>query len=183
MSRTLLITILSLSLGTGLKAATPETNAGPGLDWNSFQAIAQKNIFDPTRAGGRSRTSVKRAVLVRTFTFRGTIDDTALFTGEGAPKKGYMRPGKLINGFKLMKVTLDFAILTDPSGTIVRLNTGDTMRQEEDGPWTKSDQAAPPPITVSGTKTDGSAAPSSAAPTGTGLSDVLERLRQRHKQE
>jgi len=183
MNRNILITLLLLSLATGLKAAAPETNGGAALDWSAFQAIAQKNIFDPTRVGGRSRTSsVRKAAVVRTFTFRGTIDDTALFTGEGTPRKGYVKPGDLINGFKVMKITLHSVKLTGPDGNILVLKTDDTMRREEDGPWTKSDQAAPPPVASSDTKTDGSATSSGAAPAG-GLNDVLEKLRQRHKQE
>ncbi len=183
MNRNILIAFLLPALGAGLSAAIPETSAGAATDWSSFQSIAQKNIFDPTRSGTRRTGSVKRAVLVRTFTYRGTVDDVAFFTGEGAPRKGYVKEGDLINGFKVRQISLHYVKLAEPNGNILSLKTDDTMRREEDGPWTKSDQPAPAPVAGSETKTDGSAPSASAAPAGAGLSDVLERLRKRHKQE
>jgi len=182
MNRNILIAIVLLSMGAGLAASAQATNAGAALDWNSFQAIAQKNIFDPTRSGRVSRTSIRpRAVAVRTFTFRGTIDDTALFTGEGTPRKGYVKQGDLINGFKVMQITLHYVKLAEPNGNILVLKTDDTMRREEDGPWSKSDQPAPAGIVTTETKADEATASSSPGPAGE--SDILRKLRLKREQE
>ncbi len=181
MNRNILAAVLLLLPGAGPAAAAQETNAGAASDWSVFESIAQKNIFDPTRsgrAGGRSRP---RAAVVRTFTFRGSDGYVAFFTGEGTPGKGYVKIGDLINGFKVRQITLHFVKLAEPNGNIVELKEDNTMRREEDGPWTKSDQPAPPAIAATETKADESTA--SSSPASAGGSDVLARLRARHKQE
>ena len=142
----------------------------------------QKNIFDPTRSGrAGGRNSRPRAAVVRTFTFRGSDGYVAFFTGEGKPRQGYVRVGDLINGFKVRQITLHIVKLTDPSGKIVELQEDNTMRQEEDGPWIKSDQPAPPAIVTTETKVDESTAASS--PASAGVSDILAKLRLKREQE
>src|SRR5271154_6903418 len=115
MNRNIFMVVLLLSLGTGRAAFAQETNAGATPAQISLQTLMQKNIFDPTRSGGRVRTGVvRKAVLVRTFTYNGTIDDTAWFRGEGAPGKGWLKEGDLINGFKILKITLESVTLAEP---------------------------------------------------------------------
>ena len=185
MNRPLLTALLLLSLAAGPALRAQETNAAPAADWSAFESIARKNIFDPTRTGGRGRG--RRVVAVRSFTFCGTInDEVALFKGEGVPSGGGdFRVGGALNGFKVMKIPLSYAdatvILTDPAGTIITLKAGESMRREEDGPWTKSDQPAPASVAAAETPAEEASAPSS--PSSAGESDVLARLRARHKQE
>jgi hypothetical protein len=181
MNRNILAAVLLLSLGAGPAATAQETNAGAAPDWSSFESIAQKNIFDPTRSGRAGGGNKPRAALVRTFTFRGSDGYAAFFTGEGTPRKGYVKVGDSINGFKVVQITLHFVKLTEPNGNIVELKEDNTMRREEDGPWTKSDQPAPPAIAATETKADESTA--SSSPASAGENDVLARLRARHKQE
>jgi hypothetical protein len=187
MSRNILTAVLLLSLGAGPAASAQETNAGAALDWSSFESIAQKNIFDPARSGrGGSRSRLKAAA-VRAFTFCGTIEEVAIFKGDGVPARGGdLKVGDTINGFKVMQIPLRYSEsptvkLTDPGGTIVVLQEGESMRREEDGPWTKSDQPAPAAVAASETQADESAA--SISPASAGENDVLARLRARHKQE
>jgi hypothetical protein len=182
MNRNIVITILLLSLGAGRAAFAQETNAGAAPARISLQTIMQKNIFDPTRSGGRVRGgSARRAVVVRTFSYHGTMDDVACFTGEGTPSKGWSKEGDLINGFKIMKITLDFVILADPDGKLVQLAADDSMRRDEDGPWYKSDQPAPLVIASSEAKTDES--PESSSPGPADESDILKKLRLKREQE
>jgi hypothetical protein len=181
MNRNILIAILLLSLGAGRAALAQEADAAPALDWDSFKSIAQKNIFDPTRSGRGGIRNRPRPAIVRSFTFRGTIDDIALFTGEGTPAKGYVKVGDLINGFTVRQITLRSVKLTVPNGTILTLDTDDSMRQEENGPWTKSDQFTPAPVAVTETPSDESTAASDSAPAG--LSDRLKMLRLKREQE
>lgn len=148
MNRNIFIFALSLGLAAGT-ALAEETDLAPSMDWGAFQGLAKKNIFDPNRAGPASYASKPRPKVIRTFTFHGTIDtDAALFTGEGVVDgKGYFRRGETLNGFKVMKIPLNYTdptvILTDPSGEIVVLKQGESMRREDEGPWSKTDQIQP----------------------------------------
>jgi hypothetical protein len=180
MNRNILNAVLLLTMGAGLAATAQETNSGAATDWSSFESIAQKNIFDPARSGRAGNRRIRRAA-VRSFTFHGTIDDTAWFTGEGAPREGYVKVGKLINGFKVMQITLHSVKLADPGGNILVLKEDESMRRTEDGPWAKSDQPEPAGVATSETQAGESTASSSPAPAG--VSDIIARLRARHKQE
>ncbi len=180
-------TEISLPLmGAGLPASAQESNAVAALDWSSFESIAQKNIFDPTRSRGRGPRTIRPApAIVRSFTFRGTIEDAAIFAGDGAGK-GYLRCGGTINGFKVMKIPISYTdpvvVLTDPGGAIVVLKQGENMRREEDGPWTKSDQPAPAAIAAAA-ETTASDATASSSPASTAVSDILTKLRLKREQE
>jgi hypothetical protein len=186
MNRKIPTTVLLLCLGAGLGARAQQTNAGAGLEWSAFESIAQNNIFDPARSGGSGR-SRQRPAIVRTFTFCGTInDEVAIFKGDGVPSTGGdLTVGKTINGFKVMKIPVSYeeatVILTDPAGKIETLKPGESMRREEDGPWTKSDQPAPVATTAPEQPAEETTASSPAASGGD--NDVLARLRARHKQE
>jgi len=181
MNRNILTAVLLLSLGAGRAAIAQETNSSTAPDWSSFESIAQKNIFDPTRSGRAGSRSRLRGAVVRTFTFRGSDGYVAFFTGEGTPRKGYVKVGDLINGFKVRQITLHFVKLAEPNGNIVELKEDNTMRREEDGPWTKSDQPAPTAVAATETKADESTASASPAPAG--VNDILAKLRLKREQE
>jgi hypothetical protein len=183
MNRHIINTIFSLAVGAGLASAAEDTNVNGTLNWSSFEPIAQKNIFDPTRSGGVRPANRRRAPVVRSFTFHGTVDDVAFFTGEGAPSKGYVKAGDSIDGFKIMQINVNsnYVKLADPDGKILVLNEDQSMRREENGPWTESDQPAPDVTAPAETSSEEPAAASSPEPAG--VSDILARLRARHKQE
>jgi hypothetical protein len=181
MNRNILTAVLLLSLGAGLAATAQETNAGAALDWSSFEPIAQKNIFDPTRSGRAGSRGRPRAAAVRTFTFRGSDGYVAFFTGEGTPRKGYVKVGDLINGFKVRQITLHFVKLAEPNGNIVELKEDNTMRREEDGPWTKSDQ--PATAVVASPETQAGESTASSSPASAGVNDILAKLRLKREQE
>jgi hypothetical protein len=161
----------------------------------SLPRLALKNIFDPSRSG-RARYGIPlvRPTVIRNFTFRGTIDDTALVTGDGTPSKGYVRVGDTLDGFTVRQVTMHFLKLSDPTGRIVILKTDDTMRREDEGPWTLSD--LPPPTIVasadagsasstlsSGTASSATAGCASSSAGAMGDGDILKRLRLKREQE
>lgn len=199
MKRTVPILIALLLSRAVLPAVADDTNAPATLDWSYFEPIAQKNIFDPSRSRRSPRDGFDRphVPVVRAFTFRGTMDDRAIFTGEGVPLDGCARVGDLINGFKVMQITLDFVKLAQPNGDLIVLQTDDSMRREDDGPWTKSDQPVAPSLAVSAGAPSSDAAPGMApgsAPTNTveepvGLkgaereAEILRRLRMKRQQE
>jgi len=186
MNRHTFIVVLLLALGASQVVVAQDSNSAAGPDWKAFQALAQKNIFDPTRSGRAARTIRRtRPPVVRTFTFCGTVDDKiAIFTGEGSGK-GYLKAGDSINGFKVMKIPVSYTdptvILTDTTGAIVRLKAGQNMRREENGPWKKSDEPAPVAEVATEAKAGDSAA--SSAPGPAGESEILKRLRLKREQE
>jgi hypothetical protein len=183
MNRNFISAILLLVLGAGLAARAQETNSGGIPDWSAFESIAQKNIFDPTRSGPVRAGARRREPVIRAFTFCGSDGYVAFFTGEGTPRKGYVKVGDLINGFKVRQITLHFVKLAEPGGNIVELKEDNSMRREEDGPWTKSDEPGPAVAAAPETPTGDSAESSNPSPPSAGESDILARLRARHKQE
>lgn len=196
MNRNIYITVLLLLTGASRAAVAQDTNSAPvpapapTAVQISLQSLAQKNIFDPSRSPRRVRTPrIRRETVVRSFTFCGTLDDNvAIFTGEGAGS-GLLKAGSSINGFKVMKVPEGdgdpTVILTDTSGAIVNLKEGESMRREEDGPWNKSDQAAPEPVAAPETRPDEGTTTAAATPSPepAGESDILKKLRQKREQE
>jgi len=189
MKRIFSTAILVCALGVGRNVMA---QAGSPSDWNAFQALSKKNIFDPTRNGTARYGAVPKPKIIRYFTFLGTFDnDTALFTGEGAGK-GYIMVGQTINGFKVMKIPrvadaeAPVVILTDPGGAVVELKQEESMRREDEGAWGKSDETAPATSIVSTTEPSSSSSEvstSSASPGPVGESDVLRKLRLRREQE
>jgi hypothetical protein len=184
MNRNLFIPSLLLALGLPTAALAQETNAVAPLDWSSFESIAAKNIFDPSRAGRGSSRLRPAPVIVRSFTFSGTIEDVALFKGDGAGR-GYLKCGDTIDGFKVMKSPVSYedpiVVLTDPAGAIWVLKQGESMRREEEGPWTKSDQ--PAPATVASTDTNATESASASSPVSGAANDILTKLRLKREQE
>jgi hypothetical protein len=164
-------------------ALAPESSPGPALDWKSFEAMTQKNIFDANRNPGHERRPEQPAPkIVRSFTFSGTVDNRAIFVGEGAPADQCFKVGDTINGFKVMQVTLDAVKLAGPDGALVVLETDNSMRREENGPWIKSEQPAPLAAATTPAPADASStAGSAAAPAGE--SDLLKKLRLKREQE
>jgi hypothetical protein len=179
MNRGILIFLLLLSSGAGRAAGAQDTNSAAAPARISLQTLMQKNIFDPTRSG-RSRGR-SRAAAVRSFAFRGSDGYVAFFTGEGTPARGYVKVGDLINGFKVRQITLHFVKLAEPNGTIVELTEDNTMRREEDGPWTKSDQ--PPAAAAASPETQADESTAAASPASAGVSDILAKLRLKREQE
>lgn len=195
MNRKFHIALLLLGLGAGLGAAAQDTNApaqdssaGAGLDWSSFQSIAQKNIFDPSRTGRERPGARPRPKITHRFTFNGTIDDEiALFSGDGAGD-GDLKCGQTINGFKVLKIPVRYTeppavLLAGTNGDIFVLQQDEGMQQEEDGPWVKTDQ--PAPITTTSTPSADSTTASSSghAPVSGSMNDILEQLRKRKQEE
>jgi hypothetical protein len=195
MNRNIYIAVVLLLTGASRAAVAQDTNSAaapapaPVPAQITLQSLAQKNIFDPGRSPRRVRTPrIRRETVVRSFTFNGTFDDNvAIFTGEGA-ENGLLKVGSSINGFKVMKIPEDdgdpTVILTDTSGAIVNLREGESMRREDDGPWNKSDQAAPEPVAAPPeTKPDDAAATAAPSPEPAGESDILKKLRLKREQE
>lgn len=187
---------LSMELSGLLLPASEDTNnaadsiavedtAAPPASWTNFQSIAQKNVFDPTRAGIASYTHARREPVIHSFTYRGGDGYAALFTGEGTSSKGYFRVGDTIDGFTIRKITLNNGVkLTDPSGNIEELQIDESMRRVDEGPWSKSEEAAPDTPSAASSSPPSSVDNSSAPATSPGPGgDILALLKKRKEQE
>jgi hypothetical protein len=184
MNRHICIAILLLSPWVSWTASAQGTNATRGLDWNAFRAIGENNIFSPTRGPGSDEsTEIHRTPVIRSFTYDGTVDDRAIFKGEGAPDGALFKVSDMIDGFKVMQVTLDYVKLADPDGKLIVLEEDDSMQRADEGPWTKSDQ--PLPLTTTETKPEESSVASAPGSGGgpVGESEILKRLRLKREQE
>ena len=178
----------ALLLAGGLRpAAAQDTNApvaqtNASADFSAFQAIAQKNIFDPNRTG--SSGSRRRARRVESFAFCGGGFDgpeaVAFFSGTGAGNKP-LKPGEAINGYKVAAITFQTVDLTGPDGAPLTLRVGGSLRREEGGPWKASSQPAPASDASSGSSAD----TASAAPAASSANDseIIRRLKAKREEE
>jgi hypothetical protein len=194
--------------GANVLRAQEATNRDSATDFNSFQIIAQRNIFDPTRSGRvRSYGSGRRRPAAQSFAFCGIGEAAlgkqhyaAMFNGYGNPGR-QLYEGDVINGFKIVQIPPPAATngwracvqLAATNQATITLFEGMGMRREEGGAWTVSEQTEPNPVelaTTSDTPTktsdgdaDSSSRSSSSANSSTSDSDVIKRLKLQREQE
>jgi hypothetical protein len=202
-----LVVVLSLASLLGPDAgplrAQDSTNSDSGTDFNSFQIIAQRNIFDPTRSGRLRSYGTKRRPAAQSFTFCGVGQASfgkqhyaVMFDGFGAPGR-QLYVGDVINGFKITQIPPPEASnnwrasvqLQATNNQTTNLFVGMHMRREEGGPWTATDEPEPTPVEPSASadataKTGDSDSTATASSTSsTAESDVVKRLRLQREQE
>jgi hypothetical protein len=111
----------------------------------AFQLIVRRNIFDPTR---RPYVNNYQAPITRTrpsvpqiFSFRGASEKigmgyTAFFSGFGIPPSQEVSVNDVINGYKVVKITLHSVTLADTKTTnMITLNEQGGMSRVDGGPW------------------------------------------------
>jgi hypothetical protein len=155
--RALLVLGALIVCGAPVAIAQDSTNTDSPTNFSTFQLIMRRNIFDPTRRGGRtySAPTVRSAPPVY-FSFAGVAWDqmgkqhyAAMFNGYGAPDRA-LHAGDVINGFRIAAIPP-----ADPNGSVasvqltisnqppITLYEGQAMKRVEDGPWKLSEQPAP----------------------------------------
>jgi hypothetical protein len=159
-------------------AGRASTNAPDGLDRNALERMVRKNIFDPTRVGGRTLTAPRPRA--QYFTFCGGAFEgpqaVAFFTGEGSSNKP-LKPGDTINGFKVSEVSFKSVKLQGATGAPQVLAMGGSMRREPNGPWKLSEQPEPPPESTDTAVANDTTAPTK--PSSANESDIIKKLRAR----
>lgn len=123
------------------RAPVRDTNRAPAaLDYSSFRLIAERNIFNASRSGGRVVTTreVRRPVRVDTITLVGTLEaengPVAFFDGSSAEYRRAVKPGGRIAGFTLAAV--DFhGVQLRASETPLELRVSQSLRREDGGEW------------------------------------------------
>jgi hypothetical protein len=187
-SASILFTLL-LAGGFG-SAFAQETNSESGTDFNSFDIIARKNIFDQSRVGilGRNRPA-QRVPQIDRLTLLGIGGDHG--NGEvylsGAGGDRFLKVGDHIDGFAVNGITLDSVRLVNASNTFVLdMDKRRSLRRMDDGPWEGSSDISEP--VIASNSSDASAATGSSAtaapdPAHPGETDTLRKLRLRREQE
>ena len=135
--------VFAMLTATAVAATAQQTNVSSALDFNSFQIIAQRNIFN------QSRVPHKRAVqptrVADSFSFVGALfyagGDFAFFNGTGEEYRKALQVGGDIAGFKVTAVTLNSVTLTDGTNQTV-LKITSQMRRDEAGHWSVSTERA-----------------------------------------
>jgi hypothetical protein len=189
--------LFSLLLAAGaVTASAQETNSADGLDFNSFDIIARKNIFDQSRTGVRNRGgSVRRQARIERITLLGINGDhgagEAYFGGNGASDR-FLKIGDHFDGFEVKGMTPDSVRLSNSNSVFVLdLVQRRSLRRVDDGPWEGSSDMSEPVSTSATTNTnsiDDVAASAPGAPAAAdaprpGESAIERKLRLRREQE
>ena len=188
MTRNISILILALALAAARTVRAQDSNSGaasaPQTGFESFQIIAQKNIFDPFR---RPRVgSVSAAPPTYYFTLNGTMSyedkSYAFFDGSGIRGGRAFQPSDSINGYKIAEIADNYVKLMASSNQFVKLSVGMQMKRTANGPWAlveRPDPTAEPASSSSEGGSDHAAMPM----VGGADSDVMKRLMARRAQE
>jgi hypothetical protein len=170
--------ILALLAIFPLAALAQDTNAPDALDKNALELIVRKNIFDPTRVGGR--TSGRRSPRAESFTFCGGAFDgpraVAFFSGFGASNKP-LQPGDTINGFKVDDITFKSVRIQPASGPPITLDMSMSMRREPNGPWKLSELPAPADEPAEASASSAASSSAAAPASSANDSDIIKRLK------
>ena len=184
--RRLLIVALASLLACGA-ARAQDTNNSPGVDLKSFDVLATRNIFDPSRRG--PRRPAPPPPRIDAFTLVGTMSYEkgrfAFFDGTSSEFRKTLKPSDKIAGYKIADIANDGIKLAASSNQTISLPVGTQMRRVNGGHWTFAGHAEPVPDN----STASAAAPASnssteTSPALTGAeSDVMKRLMLKRLQE
>jgi hypothetical protein len=178
---------LSLVLGAGFLANAQSTNDSTTTDFDSFQIIVQRNIFNPDRYPHTTHYH-HEAPGVPTFSLAGTMSYRkgmfAFFSGTSDDYHKVLQQGGTIAGYTIGKITFDGAQLL-AAGKTIDMKVGAAMRQEDGaweltapGEWSESSTVETESSTPGTDQNLAAPPPSSSAP-----NDILKRLMEQREQE
>jgi hypothetical protein len=161
-----------------------------GVNESAFALIAERNIFNANRSGGRVQlSSSRRAARVETFTLVGTMAYEkgvfAFFEGSSSEFSKVLKTNGVIAGHKLAEIYAD-SVKLEADGKQFELPIGSQMRREDAGTWKMAEapagnggsDAASPMARVGSSS---ASSPSSSAPAN--QSEILKRLMERREKE
>ena len=131
--------------GGSASASTTSTNgaatAREGTDFESFQLIPDRNIFNPNRSARASRTNREpppRETRVDTLALVGSMSytkgDFAFFDGSSSEFRRVLKAGDSIAGFQLRSIGRN-SVQLESAGKTQELAIGSHFRREEAGEW------------------------------------------------
>jgi hypothetical protein len=171
-------------------ATAQQTNTSSRLDYSSFKAITDRNIFNANRSGRTARSrEPQRQVKVDSFALVGTLSyekgSFAFFDGSTSQFRKTLQPQGGIAGFKIADIGRD-TVKLEADGKSIEMRVGYQMRREDEGEWKLSSRAEP---YSSSTRSTGSASNTTSneavktSSTSGEESDALKRLMQQREQE
>jgi len=163
-------------------APAARVSAARSLEYDSFRAIADKNIFNSKRSGRSSggTRETRKPARIDTLSLVGTMNydkgPLAFFQGSDADYRKAAAPGAKIAGFRIAAVEAQVVTLQDGTNSY-QLNLGAEMRREDGGAW-KVNESSQPTVDASA----GSSA-SSSGDAGGEENEILKKLRQKREKE
>jgi len=173
-------------LATAFIAGAQSSNDSGAMDYQSFQVIVQRNIFNPDRYPQYVyHPGISRGV--PTFSLAGTMSYRkgmfAFFTGTDSEYQEALQKGGTIAGYTVTKITFQ-GVRLEAGGKTIEMKVGEAMRQEEGG-WQLSAPGEWNEMPSAGTESENLVSDetstnslSNAAP-----NDILKRLMQQREQE
>lgn len=157
------------------------------MDYSAFRVIAERNIFNASRSGGRATApprETRRPARVDTLVLVGVMSyekgTFAFFDGSSGEFRKATRPGGTVGDFKVVDIRPERVQLENSTNRF-ELRVGARLRREDQGPWQLSESIEPLPGPGAG---GASAASAPAEGSNGGAADeVLRRLLQRREQE
>jgi len=147
--------VAGLGLVVGFSAAAQSTNnpasangapsaparvesASQGFDEPAFHLVAERNIFNANRSGGKVVLSSQRPSRIEYFTLVGTMAYEkgvfAFFEGSSSEFTKVMKASGVIAGHKLVDVYAS-SVKIEADGKEIELTVGSQMRREDEGTW------------------------------------------------
>ncbi len=161
-----------------------QTNSPARLDFESFQIIAQRNIFNPNRSarGSRNRDADSaRLARTETFTLVGTImyenGQFAFFDSSSSSYKKAVKAGDSIAGYKITDVTPK-GVKLESNGKTLDLGVGQQMRRADEGEWSVSGN-----ILTETTSTSGTSDTASSSASSPDEDELVKRLMKKREEE
>ncbi len=153
-------------------------------DYSAFRAIAERNIFNAARSGGRAAAApreTRRPAHVNTLAVVGLMSYEkgayAFFDGSSSEFRKAVPLGGTVGGFKVVDIRPD-RVQLEAGTNQFELKVGARLRREEQGPWQVAESTEPLPAASPGPTGSAGAAGSNGAE-----DEVLKRLLQRREQE
>ncbi len=145
-----LVTLIAAAVGFNLAAQSTNspavTNgpparvepAPPATGESAFSIIAERNIFNANRSGGRVQLESRRPAQIETFTLVGTMayekGAFAFFEGSSSEFTKAMKTNSVIAGHKLVDIYAN-SVKLQADGKEIELPVGSQMRREDAGLW------------------------------------------------
>ena len=197
-----------------VESTPPPAGFAPSrLDESAFHIIAEQNIFNANRSGGRVVLATSRPRRVETFTLVGTLayekGAFAFFEGSSSEFTKVVKADSVIAGYKLVEI-YPSSVKLEADGKQIELLIGSQMRREDAGTWQiaqgggsaggetgsspgrngdasgRSGRSRRGGDSASGrseTPVPAGKAPATAAPSSAEQSEILKRLMERREKE
>ena len=157
-----------------------------GRDFNAYQLVAQRNIFNPnrTRRSGRSGGDAEKpAPRIEVIALSGTMSyprgTFAFFDSSSSEFKKALQSGGMIAGYTVKEIKQDHVTLEKESAAL-ELKVGQQLKREAEGAWEVTSGSS---FTSSPSNGSSGGTTSSSSGSGEGPSEVLKRLLEQRKKE